>query len=104
MKLYLYPPAPFSRKVLLATYERGISLDLTVVTPFDPVAKEAMRKIHPIVSLPLLVTDSGSVIPESSVIAEYLDLITPGDPLLDRDPLAALPMRSFDRYGDQLLT
>ena len=103
MKLYLFPPAPFSRKVLLAAYERGIALDQIVVTPFDPEAKKAFRSIYPIVTLPLLVTDAGVCMPESSIIMEYLDLITLGEQLLPRDPVQALPLRAFDRQGDLLL-
>jgi glutathione S-transferase len=104
MKLYMFPHSPYSRKVLLAIYEKGLTVDSETVIPHDRSAKERLLGIYPIFTLPLLVLDDGSPLPESSIIVEHLDLMSAAGPLLlPADPKEALHVRAWDRLGDHLL-
>lgn len=104
MKLSNYPHAPYSRKVLLAAYEKEVAFESVVCPPFDREAKEALKRVHPLATVPLLVADDGEVMTESSIIIEYLDQVsTRGPELLPSDRRAALRARAFDRFSDSNL-
>ena len=104
MKLYLFPHAPYSRKVLLAVYEKGIEIQKETVSPDDKAARQTLKAFYPIFTLPLLVLSDGTPLPESSIIIEHLELTSPAEPrLLPTYPMDALRVRAFDRLGDQLL-
>src|ERR1700722_17501312 len=104
MNLYVFPHAPYSRKVLLAIYEKGLKIEIETISPHDPAAQERLLGIYPIFTLPLLVLDEGSPMPESSIIVEHLDLSSAAGPrLLPADTREALHVRACDRLGDQLL-
>ena len=105
MRLYVYPHSPISRKVLLAMYEKGLTIESEIVPPTDEAHKERIREqVYPLATIPMLVLDDGSPMPESSIIVEYLDLTFEEAPqLIPRDPRVALAARAFDRLGDVLL-
>lgn len=101
MKLFHYPHAPFTRKVLLAAFEKEIAFDEQICPPFEREAKAALRAVHPLATVPLLVADDGEVMTESSIIIEHLDMVsTRGPMLLPADPRAALRVRALDRFSD----
>lgn len=103
MKLVHYPHAPYSRKVLLAAYEKAIAFDADICAPFDRAAKEALRTIHPLATVPLL-KDGDEVMTESSIIVEHFDISSDQGPrLIPRGPRIALRARAFDRFGDSHL-
>jgi len=104
MRLYVYPHSPISRKVLFAMHEKGLDLELEILPPYDEPGKAKLRLTYPLATVPLLMLDDGSPMPESSIIVEYLDQKFPQEPrLLPRDPELALRARAFDRVGDILL-
>lgn len=105
MRLYVYPHSPLSRKVLLAVYEKGLSIEREVIAPYDEPGKRRLRQTyHPLATIPMLILDDGTPMPESSIIVEYLDRSFSHAPeLLPRDPMAALHARALDRLGDVLL-
>lgn len=99
-KLFYYPHAPYSRKVLFAAYEKRVSFERAVCKPFEPADKAALRAVHPLATVPLLVTDDG-VWTESSVIVEYFGLVSAEGPkLIPDDPREALQVRALDRLAD----
>jgi len=103
MKLLHYPHAPYSRKVLLAAYEKGVAFESEICAPFEKAAKERLRGIHPLGTVPLLV-DGDEIMTESSIIVEYFDLASESGPVLvPRDPRVALRARTIDRFGDSYL-
>lgn len=100
MKLLHYPHAPYSRKVLLAAYEKEVSFDGEICAPFERAAKERLRTLHPLATVPLLL-DGEQAFTESSIIVEYFDMASDRGPsLVPRDPQTALRARSIDRFGD----
>lgn len=72
MKLYLNPPSPYARKVVVVAHELGLA-DKLEILKFDPwVDPPALVDATPLCKVPALVTGDGSLIVESGTIAEYL--------------------------------
>lgn len=75
MRLWQNPASPFARKVRIVARELGLEMRIeeisTTVSPVAPNADLAMQ--NPLVKIPALRTDDGSVLYDSAVICEYLD-------------------------------
>ena len=71
MKLYEATLSPFAARVRVQLYAKG--LDVPRVEPPGGLGSDAYKKINPTAKVPALELDDGSVLPESSVIAEYLE-------------------------------
>src|SRR5690606_24440905 len=87
MKLYHFPASPFVRKVMIVAHELGLadSLELVSSAP-SPVARdEALAQFNPLGKIPALVLDDGTVLYDSSVIAEYLTSLKPDNAILPKD-------------------
>lgn len=104
MKLYYHPASTFSHKVLLALYEKGLDFQPEFVNLFDPAANATYRKRYPIGKIPLLELEDGYLIPESSIIIEYLEGLATEPRLIPQDPEAARKVRFIDRMADHYLT
>jgi glutathione S-transferase len=83
MKLWQSLPSPFARKVRVCAIELGLDgkIDMieTRVAPNKPnleLAREA-----PLIKVPVLATDDGTVLYDSRVICEYLDALAGGNRL-----------------------
>ncbi|MGW8271201.1 MAG: glutathione S-transferase family protein [Burkholderiales bacterium] len=80
MKLWYSPPSPFARKVRAAAIELAlaerIELVLTPVVPIDP--NPALIAQNPLVKLPTLEAEDGTVLYDSRTICEYLDALAGG--------------------------
>ena len=105
MKLYYHPVSGYSRKVLLALYEKNIPFEGVVVNLFDPAEAEKYRNdINPMGKVPYLVRDDGWKIPESTIIVEYLEgAHSSGPKLISDDKDTARRQRFYDRCGDLYL-
>jgi maleylacetoacetate isomerase/maleylpyruvate isomerase len=57
--------------------------------------EDAFRKINPMMALPALIEDDGTVLFESLAILEYLDETHPNPPLLPKDPKARARVRGL---------
>lgn len=73
MKFYYYPISTYSQKVLLALYEKRIIFEPRLVNILDQQEVDEFRSIYPLGKIPLLVVSDNHLIPESSIIIEYLD-------------------------------
>ncbi len=83
--LYYHPLSSYCHKVLLALYENETAFQGRIVDISDPESSADLFAAWPMGQIPLLRDDSrGSIIPETSVIIEYLDRNYPG-------PLALVP-------------
>ena len=104
MKLYYFPLSTYSQKALTALYEKGGDFESEQVKLFDETERERYRKIYPLGRIPLLVLDDGHLIPESSIIVEYLDANLEGGPrLIPSAPDEARQTRFHDRMLDLYL-
>lgn len=105
LKLYLHPLSSYCHKVLIALYENGAPFEPVIVDLGDPAAPATveMKRIWPVGKFPVLCDEAaGRVVPESSIIIEYLDQHFPGATcLIPADPDAALQARLMDRFFDQ---
>jgi len=105
LTLHFHPLSSFCWKTLIALYENDTPFTANKVELGDPAQREALLKISPIGRFPLL-EDSGrnEVVPESSIIIEYLDRYYPGRTrFIPADPQAAFDTRLRDRFLDLYL-
>lgn len=103
LSLYFHPLASYCWKVLIALYENGTPFTPQLVDLGNPEQRAAFFKLAPLGKFPVLVDDaSGRIIPESTIIIEYLAAHYPGRTLLiPPDADAALEVRAQDRFLDQ---
>ncbi|MFT4251031.1 MAG: glutathione S-transferase family protein [Caulobacter sp.] len=100
--LHAHPLSSFCHKALVALYELGLPFEQRLVNFGDPDSVAAFRALWPVAKMPVLEdTDRGQVVPESSILIEYLQIHHPGAPrLIPDDPAAALEVRARDRFFD----
>jgi glutathione S-transferase len=72
VKLYSLPLSPYAARVRGAIYAKGLSIEITA-PPADWRTSPEYRAINPLVRIPVLLLDDGTVIAESAVIVEYLE-------------------------------
>lgn len=103
LTLYFHPLASYCHKVLIALYENDTPFTPQIVYLEQEASREAFRKVWPILRFPVLRDEAHDrVIPESSIIIEYLARYHPGPvKLLPDDPTAALEVRLRDRFFDE---
>lgn len=97
MKLYTGDLSPYSAKVRMQIYAMGIE-DIKFELPMSFYLGK-LPEVSPIGRIPVLEIDSG-VIPESEVIAEYLDEMYPEKSLLGSTPAARANVRVLSRIAD----
>jgi len=73
--LYHFQLCPFSRKVRLFLYEKGIPFGLVNEIPW--VRRPGLLALNPIGDLPVLVEPDGSVLTQHNAICEYLNELVP---------------------------
>lgn len=102
LTLYMHPLSSYCHKVLIALYENDTAFEPKTVDLVDPDARAAFVALWPTAKIPLL-HDVGrnKVVPETSIMIEYLDRHYPGSqPLLPSDADARLDARLWDRLLD----
>lgn len=100
--LHFHPLSSFCWKALIALYENGTPFVANKVDLGNPTERDALLRLSPIGRFPVLEdTARGEVVPESSIIIEYLDRHYPGRiRFIPPDPEAALQARLRDRFLD----
>lgn len=103
LTLHYHPLASYCWKVLVALYENDTPFEKAVVDLMDPEARAAFYRLWPVGKFPVLQDGSrDTIVPESSIIIEYLDQYYPGATTFvpaDRD--LARQTRLADRFHDQ---
>ena len=97
MKLYSGDLSPYSARVRMQIYAKGIT-DITLERPAH-FGTPKFREDFPIGRIPVLDID-GDTIPESEVIAEYLEDIYPEPSMLGATPRETAHIRTVARIGD----
>ncbi len=102
LTLYSHPLASFCHKVLIALYENGTPFRAETVDLGDPGSAAAHIERWPVGKMPVLHDAAAKrVIPETSIIIEYLQDHYPGPvTLLPENPEARLEARLWDRFFD----
>src|SRR5437870_83553 len=102
LTLYFHPLSSFCHKVLIALYENDTPFTPKLVNLQDEGERAAFRALWPIGKFPVL-QDSvrDRMVPESSVIIEYLDQHYPGPTkFIPAEPDFARAVRLSDRFFD----
>jgi glutathione S-transferase len=97
MKLYSVDLSPYSARVRMQIYAKGIP-DIAFELP-EHWGMPKFRERFPIGRIPVLDID-GDTMPESEVIAEYLEEIHPEPSLLGTTPRETAHIRTLARIGD----
>lgn len=82
MQLVYSPASPFARKIRIAAIELGLIDRIELVAPIKAIPvtenEKYVREVSPLRKIPALILDSGQIIVDSYVIAEYLDELAGG--------------------------
>lgn len=95
--LYGGPVSPFSMRIVLQAGIKG--LPLQVAEPPGGLKSAAYLAINPLGKIPALVCEDGAL-PESAVIAEYLEELFPEPPLLPSGAWPRARVRLLIRLAD----
>lgn len=72
MELISLPVSPFSARVRIGIYAKGLNVTVALPPAGWPHSSH-YRTINPIGRVPVLICEDGTVIPESQIILEYLE-------------------------------
>jgi glutathione S-transferase len=99
MKLYTADLSGYSARIRMQIYAKGIN-DIVFELP-EHWGLPKIRERFPIGRVPVLeINGDGDTIPESEVIAEYLEEIYPEPSLLGSTPRENAHIRTLARFGD----
>ena len=98
-KLYAHPFSSYCQKAVIAFHENAVPFELALLETGSAASAECSR-LWPLNRFPVL-EDRGRVVPEATIIIEYLAVHYPGPvKLIPDDPDAALDVRLLDRFFD----
>ena len=102
LTLHFHPLSSFCWKALIALYENDTPFTPKLVDLVNPAERTALLKLWPIGKFPVLQDDArGEIVPESSIVIEYLERHYPGSTRLIPDGTdKALQTRLRDRFYD----
>jgi glutathione S-transferase len=102
LKLYFHPLSSFCWKATIALYENETPFEKIVVHLNEEKSRAAFLEIWPIGQFPVIRDESRNwLVPESSIIIEYLDQHYPGRTrFIPADPDKARQVRMRDRFFD----
>lgn len=101
MKLHSWDISPYAARVRMQIYAKGLTHIATEQTPF--LLTQKVYEERPLSRIPSLEIGGGDAIPESAVIAEYLEEIYPEPSLLGSTPRENAHIRTLARIGDLYL-
>lgn len=101
LKIYTSPNSPFGARITIAAIAKAINIEACAL-PSGGLRSEEYLDINPIAKIPVLVTETGMKIAESSVILDYLEDRFPEPSLLPADLEERARIRlvtcTMDRY------
>lgn len=100
LTLYLHPLSSYCHKALIALYENDTPFTPHLVDLGNEESRTAFKQLWPVGKFPML-RDGERVVPESTIIIDYLAQHHPGPAKLIPDaPEAARAVRAIDRFYD----
>jgi glutathione S-transferase len=102
LRLHCHPLSSFCWKALIALYENRTPFEPVLIDFGDPDSRAAFAALWPLAKMPVLEDQArGAVVPETTIIIDYLDLHYPGEiRFVPPDPDAARETRLWDRIFD----
>lgn len=101
MKLIGSHTSPFVRKARVVLAEKRIEYEFVVDNPFGPASRVA--EFNPLGKVPVLVTDDGATIYDSSVIVEYLDTVSPVGRLIPEPGRQRIQVKRWEALADGVM-
>ncbi|MHB8885528.1 MAG: glutathione S-transferase family protein [Methylovirgula sp.] len=103
MRLYSENYSPYSASVRIAVHAKA--LDIEILAPPGGLKSAQYHKINPLGTIPCLILDNGTALPESSAIMEYLEEKFATPALLPKTAEARAHVRMLQRIGElQIMT
>jgi glutathione S-transferase len=96
--LYHLPLSPYARKVRLVLAEKRLPFELRPEMVWE--RRQEYLEINPAGTVPTLVEESGLIIPDSTVICEYLDEVYPDNKLLGGSVAERIEIRRLAAWFD----
>jgi glutathione S-transferase len=102
LQLHFHPLSSFSQKVLIALYENDTPFEPHIVNFGDEASRREFFELWPVGKIPVLKDIARDwMVPETSIIIEYLDRHYPGATrFIPADADTARQMRLRDRFFD----
>lgn len=102
LKFYFHPLSSYCQKVLIALYENDTPFEPQIVDLMSEQGRADYLKLWPIGKMPVLRDETRTrMIPETSIIIEYLQRFYPGrTAFVPDEPEQALHVRMRDRFFD----
>lgn len=102
LTLYFHPLSSYCQKALIALYENDTPFERQIVDLMSDEGRAAYLKLWPIGKMPVLRDEARNrMIPEASIIIEYLQRFHPGRTVfVPDDTEQALHVRLRDRFFD----
>jgi glutathione S-transferase len=102
LTLYFHPFSSYCQKAVIALYENDTPFKARHINLGDPEDAAELKAVWPVRKFPVLRDDArNEIVPESSIIVEYLAQHYPGrSALIPQDPDAARHARLMDRFFD----
>ena len=101
MKLIGSLASPFVRKARIVLAEKRIEYELVVDNP--SASDTRVPEYNPLGKVPVLITDDGATLYDSSVIVEYLDTVSPVGRLIPEPGRARIHVKRWEALADGLL-
>jgi len=96
-------PSPFGRKVKIAAALLDLSSEINIVTTDTTDPKDPLRGDNPLGKIPTLVIEDGTVIYDSRVILEYLDLRAGGSRIIPSDTMERIAAQTLHALADGIM-
>lgn len=100
-KLINAGPSPYGRKVAVALHEKGLAFETIYDLPWADAVKT--REHSPLEQLPILLTDDGEAIYDSSFIVDWLEWIHPEPALLPTSLRERISARRMQVLAERLM-
>lgn len=100
LQLFAHPFSSYCWKALIAIYENDTPFEWRVIDPDHPENEAELARRWPLKRFPVLL-DGERLVPEASIIIEYLNVHYPGAvKMIPADADAAIEARMLDRFFD----
>lgn len=101
MKVLGTASSPFTRKVRVVAHEKALPLEFVVDSPMS--ADSGVAALNPLGKIPVLIRPDGSALPDSLVIAEFLDAMNDAPRLLPAVGPERFDVREWEVVGNGIM-